>query len=375
MKTDNMFRSFLLLLISTFLLISGCKPLEEVLQRKVMPVPASGLVPDEAIVYALPRTVLGIHVEFVKVIQKKGPFYNYRKKYLGLKEGISADRSYWKISKVEVSASEEIDPARYYMIRSVEPVYSSYLHLTQAGLIMSPLPGLFAGYPGVSNLNALPPALAYFTDLSVKRNINQVTDTAFKLVATDTGFIKVPYVEYKNRLKTGDEKAEEAADFIIKVRKRRFKLLSGQYDVFPEGTALEYAVNKMNKLEEEYLALFLGKTVKQYYKRSFEWVPETGRDIKELFRFSEKNGLTTKNDPSGMPVIIKVENTEVKPLQDMVQPGDSIDTSALIYRVPVPTTVAVQYGKKNLITRRFMVDQFGILFRLPSLFVPASGAR
>ena len=370
-----MYRSILLSFISMLLLIVGCKPIEKVLQKKVEPIPANGKVPNNAIVYALPRTVLGIHVEFEKVIQKKGPLFNYRKKYLGLEEGISADRSYWMISKVGISSSEEVDPNHYYMVQTTEPLYTNYLHLTKAGLVMSPEPGLSSGKSVNWTEKQIVPTLVYFTDLSVKRNLDQVTDTAFKLVATDTGFIKVPYVEYKNRLKTGDEKAKEAAEFIIKIRKRRFKLLSGQYDVFPEGTALEYAVNKLNRLEEEYLALFLGKTVKQVSQRSYEWIPDTKQSSTVLFRFSEKKGLTGKGDRTGEPVILQVENLSDRPLQNMVQPGDSIDTSELIYRVASLASVTISYGKKDILTNRIMIDQLGTLFRLPNLFVPPSGKR
>ena len=368
-------RSILLSFISLLLLMVGCKPMEEMLQRKVEPVPSGGKVPHDVVVYALPRTVLSIQVESEKFIQKKGPLFNYRKKYLGLEEGISADRTYWKISKIEISASEEVDPTHYYMVQTVEPLYSNYLHLTKAGLVMSPEPGLFSGKP--VNLIEKPnePPLIYFTDLSVKRNLDQVTDTAFKSVATDTGFIKVPYVIYKNRLKTGDEKAKEAADFIIKIRKRRFKLLSGQYDVFPEGSALEYSVNKLNRLEEEYLALFLGKTVKQVCQISYEWIPDPVQSSTELFQFSEKKGPTDKGDRLGKPVVLKIENLSEKPLQNMVQPGDSIDTSALIYRVAAPASVSISYDKKDIFKDRIMIDQLGTLFRLPHLFVPPSGNR
>jgi len=368
-----MWKSSLLLVLSVGLLTIGCKPIEEVTQRKVLPIPSSGVVSGEAIVYVLPRTVIGIQIDYVKVVEKKGPYFNYRKKYLGLNEGISADRSYWNFSQVNVTSTEEIDPNQYFMIQSAEPVYSNYLHLTEKGLVMSPEPGLSNESPAISYLNSCPPNEVYFTDLSVKRNINRITDSAYKQVATDTGFIKVPYLEYKTRLKTSEQKAEEASNFIIKVRKRRFKLLSGQYDVFPEGSALEYAVNRLNKLEEEYLSLFLGKTVKQYYHKSYEWIPDEGNLTKELFWFSEKNGITTKDDPTGLPVILKVMESGPLPLKNMVQPGDSIDTSALIYRVPVPVSLEVTYANKNLFTNRIMVDQLGTLFRLPTPVLPVSG--
>lgn len=356
-------------LILALIFLAGCKTVEMPFKRTVEPVPAQGNIPDDVLVYALPRTVLHFRVSMEKVIQKKGPFFNYRKKYLGLTEGISTDRTFWKLEDVKVAVSEEVDPAQYYMVRSSGPVYSNYLHLTKAGLVMTPVPGMLSANPVFSAGEQVKDPLTFFTDLSVKRNIDQVKDTAYKQVATDTGFIKVPYVEYKNRLKTTDEKAGEASDFIIKIRKRRFKLLSGQYDVFPESTALSYAVARLNRLEEEYLALFLGKTVKQSYIRTFIWVPGPDNTEKELFRFSEKNGIVLQKIQKAVPVMATIEPHTENPMIGRVQVGDSSYLSSLIYRTPVPVPVSVSYAKTKLAVEQVMMDQFGPLFRLPETYL------
>jgi hypothetical protein len=56
-----------------------------------------------------------------------------------------------------------------------------------------------------------------------------------------------PYGINRLNQKTLEEKAQEAALFIFKIRKRRFKLLAGQYDVFPEEQALATSVREIKQ--------------------------------------------------------------------------------------------------------------------------------
>ena len=208
----------------------------------------------------------------------------------------------------------------------------------------------------------------FFADLSVKRNVEVHTDTASKMVFVDTGFVRVPYVEMKSRFKTLDEKAEEAANFIIKIRKRRFKLLSGQYDVFPEGVALEYAVKELNKLENEYLALFVGKTVRYKYSRSFEVIPESGPEEQTypLFSFSPIAGLMPEDIPNGKQVTLSIRSLGTTGLLEQYEfKTDTLSPGGLIYRVPEVTQVEILGGESVWYSKKLLIYQLGKLLRLP----------
>ena len=73
-----------------------------------------------------------------------------------------------------------------------------------------------------------------------------------------------------------EDKAREAAAFIYKIRKRRFKLISGQYDTHPESTALETAVRELNELEDNYLALFIGRYTTDTLTHRYQYIPTSG---------------------------------------------------------------------------------------------------
>ncbi len=355
--------SFLILIV----FFSGCQTQEKTAQT-VSSVDKGMDLPSDAIIYTLPRTIIKVEVVAEKVTMKKGPLSAYSKKYLGLERGIKEDRTEWILKIENVTSSEEVDPDQYYMVRSNGLVSSNFLQLSKNGLVLMPVSQessfIRTGQPGIEEEE-----IEYFKDRSVKPNLIEKSDTVYSLLETDTGFVKVPHVQLKNRYKTLDEKAAEAAAFIIKIRKRRFKLLSGQYDVFPEGIALEYAVNELTRLENEYLSLFIGKTVTQQVYRTFTYLPknEDNEDLSEvLFRFSSTKGILPEKDLTGSPVTIKVNKLNPEdPFKSLAVNNASEDVSDLIYRIPVPCRVELSDEMRSLGTTDLLIYQMGPLVRLP----------
>ena len=349
-----------------FTVFIACNPIQE-LKRSVNPISELNSIPKDAFVYALPRTAISVDIEYEKIVGKQGPFYDLRFKYLGLEEGLEEDFTSWSLSNIQVSSSQEIDPEEYYVVSG--NVSSDFLFLSKRGLVLSAESGMFG--EGIDKLDPFVEDEVFFTDLSVKRNVEVHTDTASKMVFVDTGFVRVPYVEMKSRFKTMDEKAEEAANFIIKIRKRRFKLLSGQYDVFPEELALEYAVKELTKLENEYLALFVGKTVRYKYSRSFEVIPKPGPEEQTypLFSFSHTDGLMPDGIPNGNQVSLNIRSLGTTRLLEQYEyRSDSLTSGGLIYRVPEVTQVEVLEGEGALYSKKLLIYQLGKLLRLPDNF-------
>ena len=346
-----------------FVVFIACNPIQE-LRRSVNPISEMKTIPKDAFVYALPRTAISVDIKYEKIVGKRGPFYDFRFKYLGLEEGLEEDFTSWSLSNIQVSSFQEIDPKEYYVVSG--NVYSNFLFLSKRGLVLTTESGMFGA--GINKLDPFVEDEVFFKDLSVKRNIQIHTDTASKMVFVDTGFIRVPYVEMKSRFKTIEEKAEEAANFIIKIRKRRFKLMSGQYDVFPERVALEYAVKELIKLENEYLALFIGKTVRYKYNKSFEVIPESGLEEQTypLFYFSHIDGLMSDGIPDGNQVSLNIRSLGTTRLLEQYEyRSDSLSPGGLIYRVPEVTQVEI-FGEESVwYSKKLLIYQLGKLLRLP----------
>ena len=235
------------------IILAGCSTVEY--YQKGRALSESDQLSANSIIYALPKTTLTFDVKVKKTIYKHGPYYRYAEKYLGITEVSSEDWEEWTISDIGINADEEVDPEHYYMLESNGPLELNAMALTKSGLILTPNPELYAKKPVVQSVVSEKPEPVFHTDLSVKRNFRLVSDTNYRFIETDTGFVQVPYLYERTIKLTLEEQAEEAANFIIKIRKRRFKLMSGQYDVFPEGIALQYAVENLTILEKEYFTV------------------------------------------------------------------------------------------------------------------------
>lgn len=61
---------------------------------------------------------------------------------------------------------------------------------------------------------------------------------------------------------------------IYMLRKKRMELVTGDAGEHVFGEGLKAALDELNRLEEEYLALFLGKQFRQKIVREYDVIPE-----------------------------------------------------------------------------------------------------
>ncbi len=323
----------------------------------------------EKIVYVLPQTILYVMINFEKETYIPGPYRIFAQKYLGMKSEIDETSFSYRIIGTDVSSTMEPDGSQFYSINVISgsPDLKQFLKLGSEGLIVDP--SELYSFKTYSQRQNETRDMPFFTDLSVKRNLRETTDTLYKTMLTDSSFVRIPVVRKQKEAKTIEQKAEEAANFIIKIRKRRFKLLAGQYDVFPEGEALQVSMNELDKLEKEYIELFLGKTIKQQFTRSFVVTPEASAQKQSLTiaRFSEQSGLIDKEKKEGAEVSV-----EIQPLNKVaaLRPAgakypDATMENNLFYRVPDLADVRVKVATSILYEGRTSIYQAGTMINLP----------
>lgn len=321
----------------------------------------------ERAVYVLPQTVLNVVVDFEKETYIPGPYRLYTEKYLGLKDYITEPGYNFRILNVEVSSFKEPDPEEFYSINVVSGhfAWDEYLRLSKFGLLMNPSThiAMDLGRESEGEIDQEP----LFTDISVKKNLAEITDTLYKTIIRDSSYVRVPVLRKQREAKTLEQKAEEAANFIIKIRKRRFKLLAGQYDVFPEGKALAISVEELDKLEKEYLELFIGKRIKTTYRQKLIVIPESTREVQtfNIAYFSPLNGLSVPDEGNGNPLqmVVKPQN-KLKNLSSELS-GSEAGKNALIYRIPDLADISVNINNENLYEGRIPVYQLGKKLEIP----------
>jgi hypothetical protein len=315
--------------------------------------------------YALPLSAFAVTVTAQQESFVPGPYYMYAKKYLGIADAGSMPCETWTLTHASLAGYREADPDFLFQVAvSQRTSFTQVIReLQDDSLIL--LPEDFVSRQVFTNRYDPPQDPLNFTDLSIKRNFGADKGILIREVLPDAAYFIAPDARDKHvpEAKTMEQKAEETANFIIKIRKRRFKLISGQYAFMPDGEALGRAVDELNQIEEEYLALFTGKTSTSFHIRTFHYVPEsvpeTGRTI--LFRFSGKEGFMEAGENDGKPVMVVIQDmNKIKGL-DALALGHGNLNGRLVFRIPDEAILQIYFGEQLLLETKQPVYQFGNL--------------
>jgi len=350
-----------ILLLVTCLPIAACIGPEKIIVTNVHDLAA---LPPDSYIYSVPRNRIMINISAVRHYSVPGPYHEYAEELLSIQGAPSLSATDWEICSIDVMPVNEPDPEYYFSIQagSSSSVPGKLLELTSSGLVMKPDEfNPFLDYS--TGYDDLPEPL-HFTDLSVKRNFEDETSVKPESKGSLSVPIDMPMIKHTDEFKSTEQKAVEAANFIVKIRKRRFKLLAGQYEVFPEEQALETSVREMNALEKEYLSLFIGKVYSDTLHRTYFYTPVSGKEIEQnvFCRFSDETGFYDPMSASGQPLILELKNLQfTEGLKQLQFPyaGPRYE-NMILYRIPDNASIRIFYGSSIILEAEMKIFQYGV---------------
>ena len=312
----------------------------------LLAVPA--LLEAQTVTYSLPQTTVTVEVDAVQESFFAGPYAAYAKRFLGIDvRETDAARSY--VKEVRLVTRVEADPQARYSV-DTKGVEDRFLALTSQGLV-SFQDKLEAG-DLVWRFNPQPEA--DFGAKGVTSQTKTETRTIWKEVETDTAFVRVPVEEAHQIQKTPEMKAQEAADMVLKARRERFNISTGNTDATFSGEALGAAIAELDRVEKEYLTLFTGYTVSREQSGSFDIVPSGSTRKYTAFRLNGKEGIVT--DGAGTVYSLEFSPEEVSDPQAALR-----DTKNVVhYRIPAVCSVRLTTGGRTLFESRIPVYQLGL---------------
>jgi hypothetical protein len=104
-----------------------------------------------------------------------------------------------------------------------------------------------------------------------------------------------------------EESASLAAAMIFDIRKSRYELITGDAGENVFGAGLGDALRELDRLEEEYLSLFLGKQTNRTTTRNYNIIPSQDEMTYVVCRFTTTDGLLPEDDLSGEPVVLELK--------------------------------------------------------------------
>ncbi len=356
-----------------------------VAQNEVRPINIDMLTDGNQIFYALPRNIIVAEIEVERTENHKGPYSDYAKKLLNITEGIiETTNAYYNIVNVNLKRESITDTTQFYYMS-----YTGYENMpgiqlnsdfTILGLNCN---NIIDGYkPFTIQFNNIIPEQKpmHFTDLGIKPFWAEELVTTTKTIQTDSVPIVLKQTKPKAGATTDDENAEAAAAFIRKIRKRKFKLLTGEYQesIAPDGIALNRMVDELNQLEKNYIELFTGKTQTITEKHYFVFEPSTGadNDQKVLCWFNTQKGIikqeTLKQNLE--PIIIKAVVNGAIPQTKIIKTKTTGKNTeqikyGLYYRIPANTNITVNLLQQVLTNQTMLISQKGQILALPNSYI------
>lgn len=319
---------------------------------------------NSTMIYALPSTGLKVYIEYQKDVFIPGPYADYAQRQLGI-EGVGRERTEtWRIAGASLDITTEPDLTRIYSIAGIEgtPDREILNWAAQNGLIFR---GNYMINTAIGASSAKKdPGGVLFKDVTMEPNMEKKEQTIYKTLITDTSFVRVPVTTEQMERKTIERKAEEAARLILEIRSDRYYLSAGLVDPLPADFDMETAMAGLDRLEADYLSLFIGKSFSEHFSKEYFLVPNGSLEPERysLDHFSEVQGIGAEES---LPIeLVITPDGDARSLRNLLpQEPEAELYNHFYYRIPEICEVSVTYDQKELARNRISIYQSGALVR------------
>jgi hypothetical protein len=322
-------------------------------------------IPDNSVVYALPKTIIEISIEVLKDRYIPGPYVRYAEEQLSINNVSPREDVSYRLGKISMKPMIEADYEYMYSLQVGEKstIDASFLALSSEGLIFAlnePKESM------VDYVSSIPKNYQIYPDRLPSSPLSTQKEFMMERIKTDSGFISIPFQQSIIEKKDIQSRAEEAAKFLFSLRQRRFELVTGDVEHAFSGSSLKDALDEISRLEKEYLSLFLGKHFVESRIYKFYITPEKALDNKSypVFYFSEADGALTDATRTSIPFTLNVTPSGKINFVEGVK--TRIKVANIYYRVPEIADVKLLQGAKEVCSGRMQIYQLGKELILPS---------
>ncbi|MBR1630364.1 MAG: DUF4831 family protein, partial [Paludibacteraceae bacterium] len=298
---------------------------------------AQNIVQGEATqVYFLPKNTLRFDVRIAKVTETAGIFYQYAERYLGTKQVITENKTYYQLRAIDIKTNALPDSTKAFQLT---PTADCLIQTDRHGIL---------------------------------RSVNAPTSPSQKSGHADHR----QHTPRPSLLPLGEEQmmsgsiakmAESTAKQIYRIREARLNLLSGDMDNMPaDGESLQTMLKGLDRQERQLCELFIG--TRQVEERTEHIVIDPTEDVTRqiLFRFSTHDGVVDADDLSGSPCYWSMHISRVG-YDSAAKPKST--KSRLYYNMPGTARVSVAADNLPVIEREVALAQYGIIIPLPDKLI------
>ena len=319
--------------------------------------------PTGFVTYSLPSTVIALEVDAVQEKFYAGPYAKYAEKYLGIKAR-QKDETSFQLTEIKMTPLLEADQSRRYTVNVKKgQIDATFLKLSSVGLISFS----DAKFGDESVWRFPTESQSDFAGKGVSSNLTSQSTTLYRSDSKTSAYDKVAVRQDMLVEKTLEQRAAETAEMILKLRKQRLQIVTGDTDATYSGEAMGAAIAEITRLEEEYMMLFAGYSEYQTQKMRFEVIPDAANEsnMYVAFRLSDTAGLVPADNLSGKPVIMEIIPQVFADTEVTVEDAKNKKEVLAYYRIPAVCTVRLMDGANLLLQSRMPIYQLGQETSLP----------
>lgn len=320
--------------------------------------------PQGFLTYSLPSTTVTLEVEAVQEKFYAGPYAKYAEKYLGIKAR-QKDETTFQLTQVKVTPYVEADQSRRYSVNVKKGnIDATFLKLSAEGLISF----ADANFADESIWRFPVRTQGDFSANGVTSNLTSESTTLYRNDKKESAYNKVSVQQNMVVEKSPEKRAAETADMILKLREKRYQIVTGDTDATYSGEAMGAAIAELTRMEEEYMMLFVGYSEAQTQVKRFEIVPDASRESQMYiaFRLSDTAGLVNADNMSGRPVVMEiVPEAFDQPKVPEEEKKTSTKPVEAYFRIPAICTVKLIDSGDVILQTRIPVYQLGQESSLP----------
>lgn len=304
---------------------------------------------EYGLIYTLPSTNVEITVCIERTVRQPGQFHNYARKYLNVSDAIMRTDESVKVTQVVLNSFGVADPSKRYLAQ----FKNGSTPFMNIGPENAPL-----------NINT---EETYIVPTATITEPEEPEENPL-----DTEAARQAITQEMIQSSSTAKKAELAAARIYELREARNEIISGRSDQsFPDGKALQLALDNLAAQEAALTAMFVGTTTVYHDIRSFTFVP-TKENIsnKVIARVSPLAGFVGTADLSGAPLTLSMHIDELGELP-VNEKGvtKTFPKGGVAYCIPGKATFTVRYDNREVASSTFDIAQLGVVFGLdPGMF-------
>ena len=309
------------------LLLWGTTLSAQPLSNKIEP----GKVP-EGTVYYLPKTAVRFQLLIEKKIYTPGIFCKYAERYLQRKNIPQEQRVDHRLINFQLNLMGVRDTSKCFVVNLKGKSATSEIKLSEDGVLLA--------------VNDTP------------RHVQQSIPFRAAAKRSTTDPMKFLSAETMAAISMA-RKAELTALQIAELQEHRQQLITGEAEEMPADKAqLQLMIDEIDRTHEALLSLFIGTTVCDTTEQQIILCPDKEMKREVIFRISKPLGLVDKDDLSGVPFMVSIEDLHQQTQQQYDYPENKKD-GGFYTSVPGIVRLTLYREDQQLATYNYPFAQFG----------------